>query len=68
MSGTERVRPDLSRDEAEALLSYTQMCLHADDSFDEFRENLESAVEELKRSLQTDTARSESGTRTEGSE
>ncbi|QCW05269.1 hypothetical protein [Natrinema pallidum] len=56
---SDTVQPEFTREQAKALLSYTSTSLSGDDSFDEFRENVVDARDELERSLQSDTDHSE---------
>jgi len=42
---------ELSEAEAEALLEYTKSSLCRDDNYDDFRELIESAVDELEKSI-----------------
>jgi hypothetical protein len=60
-SSVDTVRPKFEKEEAEALLSYAQSSLQSDDSYDEFRQNVAAACDELERSLATDNDRSEGG-------
>lgn len=48
-SGT--VHPEFTREQAKALLTYTSSSLEGDDSFDDLRENVVAARDELQRSL-----------------
>lgn len=48
------VQPEFSREQAKALLTYTSTSLSGDDEFDEFRENVVAARDELERSLQAE--------------
>lgn len=52
---TDTVQPDLTEEEARALLHYTKTALSADDSFDNYREKIASACEELERALNADS-------------
>jgi len=52
MSSNNTIRPEFTEEQAEALLTYTETSLGGDDSFDEFRERVSGARDELEKALQ----------------